>query len=115
MLTWDWNKKIGKVKYKDGREDNLYKGNAQLIAIHEDDEKTYWLAWFSLDKKHLRNMLGLEKDYEGCISDGRLFDITEISLDTENKETADIIKDFAKAKIKIKINLYNSESEKKNV
>lgn len=111
MLRWDWNKKIGKVKYEDGREDNLYQGNAQLIAIHENEDNTYYLSWFSTDKDHLRNMLGLNKGCEGCISENRLFSITEISLDTENKETAKIISDFAKAKIKIRINLYNSKSE----
>lgn len=108
MLTWEWNKKIGKVKYTHGRTDDLYAGNAQMIAIHEENT-SYFVSWFSVDKNHLRNMLGLEKGYEGCISENRLFEIENIELDTKYKGVPDIVKDFARAKIDITIKLYNSD------
>lgn len=110
MITWEWNKKIGKVTYTHGRTDNLYKGNAQIIAVHEDERHNdYFVSWFSADKNHLRNMLGLEKSYEGCISENRLFDIESIELDTKYKGVPDIVKDFARAKVDITIKLYNSD------
>lgn len=109
MLTWKWDKKIGKVKYTHGREDNLYDGNAQIIAIHEAEDNTYFVSWFSCDKDHLRNMLGLKKGCDSCITDNRLFDIESIELDTKCKGVPDIIKDFARAKIDITIKLYNSD------
>lgn len=108
MLTWEWNKKIGKVKYTHERIDDLYAGNAQMIAIHEENG-SYYMSWFSADKSHLRNMLGLEKNYKGCIIENRLFDIESIELDTKYKGVPDIVKDFARAKIDITIKLYNSD------
>lgn len=109
MLIWDWNKEIGKCKYTDGTESTIFKGNAQIIAIDLLEDNKYYLRWFSCDKSHLKNMLGLNKDFKGCIDNNRLFDIAELSLDTNYKETKTIVTEIVKSGIDIKINLYNSK------
>lgn len=44
-LNWKWDDKMGECFYEDGRKDNLYQGNAFVIAIHEFENDTYQLAW----------------------------------------------------------------------
>lgn len=102
-LNWQWNDKMGECTYENGHKTNLYKGNALTIAIHEHEDNTYTLAWFACDTDHLKNMLGITKGYDNVF---KHFGIVELRLDTKYKETEKIIQLFAKAKMKIKIELY---------
>lgn len=101
-LNWYWEDKMGEVTYENGSTDNLYRGNALVIAVAEADNK-YCLTWFAADKNHLKNMLGLNKDYERCFEH---FGITKLKLDTKYKETETIISLLAKAKAKLTIETY---------
>ena len=111
-LNWRWNDVIGECIYKNGCKSTLYKGNAQIIAINHLPDDMYNLAWFSSDKYHLRNMLGLSKGYDGILDENkRFFGIETIKLNTRYKIVSDIVKDFAKAKVNINIELYFKEEE----
>ena len=111
-LHWDWNDIMGKCTYTNGHESTLYDGNAQIIAIDHLPDDMYRLAWFSTDKKHLQNMIGLTKGHEGILDENRrLFGITSIKLNTACREVPDIVKDLAKAKVNISIELYYDEGK----
>ena len=101
-LNWEWKDKMGTCTYENGVKNNLYRGNALTIAIHEDSEN-YNLVWFAADENHLKNMLGLTKGYENIMKN---WGITELELNTEYKETVKIVNLMAKAKMKITIKLY---------
>lgn len=65
-LHWEWSKKCGEmvVKYTEHppMKLDLYKGNAFLIMIYQDEkEKTYQLWSFFANKDHAKNCLGLTK------------------------------------------------------
>lgn len=110
-LTWEWNDKMGTAKHVEGYTLNLYRGNAFIIALYEwekDGKERYQLHWFAASKDHMKNMLGLNKDYDNCFKD---FGIEEIRLDVNYKETADLVQMFAKAKLEIKIELYKGENK----
>ena len=112
-LNWKWDDVMGKCTYKNGSESTLYQGNAQIIAVNHLPDDMYNLAWFSADKEHLRNMLGLTKGTVSVLDDdGRFFGITSIKLNTAYKSVPDIVKDFAKAKVNISIELYHEEEAK---
>lgn len=115
-LNWEWSDKMGECIYDSSRQSaehpfvcNLYRGNAQIIAVNEFPDGTYSLAWFSADKQHLRNMLGLTKGHQNVFKD---FEITKMRLNTRYKEVATIVSDFAKAKLPITIELYYEEEHK---
>lgn len=103
-LNWYWDKKMGTCTYNSGLKCNLYRGNAFVIAIHERDDNTYSLAWFAADEAHMKNMLGLTKDYKDNIVQD--WGIVEFELNTEYKETAKLVTLLAKAKMKVEIKLY---------
>lgn len=102
-LHWDWNDKIGSVEYIDGSESTIYKGNAHMIAVNHLPDNMYALAWFTADREHFKNMLGLNKGYDNTF---RTFGIKTIRLDLARKETAQIVQDLAKSKTPITITLY---------
>lgn len=111
-LNWQWNDKMGTAKHVEGYTLNLYKGNAFVIAIYEwqDGEKDlYNIHWFAVSEDHMKNMLGLNKGYDNCFKD---FEIEEIRLDVNYKETAKLVQMFAKAKLEIKIELYEGRTKK---
>lgn len=59
-LTWNWDRKIGTVRRPniEGKYfyTSLYRGNAFLIEIYEDEQcETYSLQSFLVDKKHAKN------------------------------------------------------------
>lgn len=87
-----------------GEELTLYKGNCLVIALHETGDK-YSLRWFAADEQHMKNMLGLSKDYPG--NDMADFGITYMKLDTRYKETAKLVQLFARARMNITIELYD--------
>ena len=103
-LHWEWNDRIGEVTDERGYTSNIYRGNSFMIACHqweENGEKYYSLAWFFADKAHLKNCLGLTKGYEPIN-----YDWVSFRLDTKYKETAEFVAAVAKAKLKLKIELY---------
>lgn len=101
-LNWTWDDKMGTCTYENGEKNNLYRGNALTIAIHEDNGY-YNLVWFAADENHLKNMLGLNKGYENIV---KKWGIKELELNTEYKETVKIVNLMTKAKMKINIKLY---------
>lgn len=102
-LNWDWNDKMGICTYENGHTSQLYRGNAFIIAINEYEDEAYTLAWFASDANHMKNMLGLTKEYDNIFTD---YGIVSFSLDTRYKETAQLIQMLAKARMKISIELY---------
>lgn len=115
-LNWQWDDRMGECFYDEEHQSaehpfvcNLYRGNAQIIAVNEYPNGTYSLAWFSDDKQHLRNMLGLTKGYENVF---KTFGIQKMRLNTRYKEVPTIVSDFAKAKLPITIELYYEEESK---
>lgn len=102
-LNWQWSDKLGSVEYNDGSTSTLYKGNAHMIAVNHLPDNYYTLAWFTADRDHFKNLLGLTKGYG---NDFKLFNIKVIRLDVNRKETAQIVADLAKSKTPIIIDLY---------
>lgn len=103
-LNWKWTDKMGTCKHKDGHEYNLYKGNAFMIAVYEDEQnKTYGVNWFACDEKHMKNLMGIEKNDSNLFEE---YEITEFTLDTRYKETKKFINMAIDAKYKVTINLY---------
>lgn len=76
MLNWDFKKDhVGYAEYKDCNGKmwtlDLYTGNAALIFVyryHKDKSDWYELHNFFADQEHIKNMLGLKKGYDACIS-----------------------------------------------
>lgn len=105
-ITWDWTDKMGECEMQ-GKKLNLYRGNAFCIALNEftNEEGTeqYYMEWFAADEEHMKNMLGLKKDYDNIMED---WGITAIRLDTRYKETAKMVQLFARARMNITIELY---------
>lgn len=102
-LHWQWNDKMGVSVDKNGYIANLYRGNAFVIAVYENDDDTYSLAWFAADEAHMKALLGLTKDHTNIFAD---WGITQLKLDTRYKETAKLVQMLAKSKTPIRIELY---------
>ena len=102
-LNWQWTDKLGEVEYLDGSTSTIYKGNAHMIAVNHLPENMYTLAWFTADREHFKNMLGLNKGYDNVFRD---FGIKVIKLDISRKDTAQIAADLIKSKTPITITLY---------
>ena len=69
-LNWLWSERCGEIiaegMYGDGQWHEytlrLYKGNAFLIMLSENDEdNTYTVSGFFVSKDHAKNCLGLDK------------------------------------------------------
>lgn len=106
-LNWKWEDKMGECTYTNGDKSTLYQGNAHMIAVYLLPDNAYQLAWYSIDKEHFRNMLGLSKGYEGVLdANRRWLDIETLKLNTAYKSVPNIVSDLAKAKVNIKIELY---------
>ena len=70
-LNWLWKERCGEiiVEGRGGHEHalRLYKGNAYLIMLAENDETdTYVVSSFWVDKDHAKNCLGLNKKDKDC-------------------------------------------------
>lgn len=115
-LNWQWNDKMGEVLYKDGSKQNLYEGNALMIALHEyeeNGEKYYSLTWFADDKTHLKNMLGLSRNYSNENRFAKKFGIVGFRFNTRYATipaiVSDLIRGYAKSKSPLTIELYYEE------
>lgn len=95
-LTWNWDKKIGSVRRQniDGKYfySSLYRGNAFLIEIYEDEQcETYSLQSFLVDKKHANNMVKDEcKTYENSF-DGTPTSVILLKDEIDKKEIKDYL------------------------
>lgn len=101
-LNWQWKEdKVGTWTEKQGDREytyNLYSGNALLIMIAEWEEKgqdLYTVHGFFCDKDHMKNCLGLNKDYKQNIYSDRLI---KIELNADYRHTPFILQQLAKAK-----------------
>lgn len=103
-LNWEWSDKMGECIYDSGAKANIYKGNAYMITVFEDEENnTYSMSWFASDRNHFKNLLGLGEYRENAFAD---WDIVKIRLDSQYKHVPDIVQLIAKSKTKIDIELY---------
>lgn len=116
-INWNWNDKMGKVTDERGFVSNLYRGNCFMIAINEftnnEGIKQYSLAWFFADETHLKNCLGLTKEYkENSIND---YHWKEFELNTEYAETWKFAKLIASQKLDkpITIKFYTEKKGRK--
>ena len=106
-LNWDWNDKMGECTYFNGTKDTLYQGNAHMIAVGFPSENTYQVSWFSIDRDHFKNMLGLNKGHESILDEHRnLFNIDTLRLNTAYSNVRRIVYDLARARVNINIELY---------
>lgn len=104
MLRWDFKTdRIGTMSYtyfdSELVVDNLYSGNALMIACREWDQdgtEMYRMISFWADKEHLKNMLGLNKGYDNCYNSG--YKNLKITLLRKYRGTKDIVNAFIKAK-----------------
>lgn len=102
-LNWQWSDKMGEVLYEDGHTDNLYQGNAFMIAVYHDGDM-YNLTWFVADKEHLKNLLGLGKhDKTNYL---KHWGVKSLRLNTRYKSVPAIVSELAKAKTDITIELF---------
>ncbi len=107
-LNWDWKNKMGECVYENGHVSNLYQGNAFVIAVNEFEDNTYNLAWFASDENHMKNMLGLSKDYNPCFHH---FGIKKLRLNLKYRNTPKLVQLIARAKLVIEIELYKEGDE----
>ena len=96
-LTWYWDSKIGSVERKSFNSDrkyysSLYRGNAFLIEIYDDEQcDTYSLQSFLVDKKHAKNMINDEcKTYENSF-DGTPTRVILLKDEIDKKEIKDYL------------------------
>ena len=118
-LRWDFRERIGEwVEVdNDGKENTyyLYQGNALLIALAEWEESgtsMYAMHMFFADKEHMKNMLGLSKEYhygENILQDNGYGSVLKkIKLNkTKCKQLKDIVDAFVKAFDEIEIEIYS--------
>lgn len=106
--SWNWSDKMGECILYTGEKMNLYQGNGLAIAIQEFENDTYNVVWFWADKEHMKNMLGLNKGYDNCMTD---WGIKKFRLNTQYKTVSDIVAALAKAKMTVEIELYNGKEE----
>lgn len=106
-VNWNWKHKMGVItcynktsnsKYKV----NIYSANCLGALIYEfksngKDKYEFWGFW--LDKKHLKNCLGLAKNYDCIYQDI----IIKIKLNTFYKDCIKIAEYFSKANIKVEL------------
>ena len=121
-LNWLWSEKCGEATFcdtygGDNREYtvNLYVGNAYLIFINEFNEDgvdKYSLTDFWIDKKHMKNCLGLNKKegYTENILNKKYRKLTKIKLNKKKcKHAKDIITALVQAFDNINIEIYSEE------
>lgn len=95
-LTWNWDSKIGSVERKsfggNTYYSSLYRGNAFLIEIYDDEQcDMYNLQSFLVDKKHAKNMVADAcKTYENSF-DGTPTRVILLKDEIDKKEIKDYL------------------------
>lgn len=112
-LTWEWSKRIGRARFWHENEElilNLYQGNAFLIFMkewYEFGKEKYELWSFFADKRHAKNCLGLDKQYNRNIFDDGDIRLHYIEINTkEYAYTKDLVELLTKAYKDLTIRLY---------
>ena len=117
-VTWSWSEKLGSMEFTQKHEKeefhytlNLYCGNCLAAIIYEfKDQETgkdmYQFNSFWNDKDHLKNCLGLSKDFNTNIYNNEYNDnhLDVIRLNTYyEKDAMTIAKLFVKARHKVEL------------
>lgn len=95
-LTWNWDSKIGSVRRQNFEGNyfytSLYRGNAFLIEIYEDEQcDMYNLQSFLVDKNHAKNMVNDEcRTYEN-LYDGTHTRVVLLKDEIDKKEIKDYL------------------------
>ena len=123
MVNWNWNQRLGVIAIKDafdGRKVkvNLYVGNCLGVMINEwynkEEKKKQWqFVGYWNDETHLKNLLGLTKEYKGSNYYKDDQEVAEIRLNTYYADAIKIAKLFAR--VNIKTILYYQEPKNKGV
>lgn len=105
-INWKWENKIGTWTedcYGEQKTFNIYKCNGLAIVLEEwknnKKQDVYQVHTFFVDEKHLKNMLGLSKEYG---KENLLYNLRKISI-IQCKEANIIIKNLLKAEWKTDI------------
>lgn len=108
-VNWNWKDKRGEVIIKNELDDkkykiNIYIGNCLMVWIYDyKDEETkknmYQFYSYFLDYNHLKNCLGMSKNYK----DNILKNVCKIKLNTYYKDSLKIAALFAKSGIKVEL------------
>lgn len=107
-VNWNWNKKIGVATMlnHDGKKYklNIYEANCLGALIYEFKDENgkamYQFYGFWNDIKHLKNCLGLSREYKDNLYKGVML---KIKLNTFYKDCIKIATYFAKANIKVEL------------
>lgn len=115
-LNWNFKTdKMGVINYEEGKQLDIYNGNAMAIFLYEykeDGEDMYQLHCFFADKEHARRCLGLTKDTKGqsCFPDSlhwgkKVCNMTSIVLNPNARGSRDLAALLLKAYDNITIQL----------
>jgi hypothetical protein len=107
-VNWNWNKKIGVATMlnHDGKKNklNIYEANCLGALIYEFKDENgkamYQFYGFWNDIKHLKNCLGLSREYKNNLYKGVML---KIKLNTFYKDSVKMAGLFAKANIKVEL------------
>lgn len=119
-ITWHWSEQIGTWSFKDAITNNtiktnLYKGNAYLISIHEykkEGHDVYDVVNFWVDKDHMKNCLGLNKNTNFIYDNWKENNITIYKDMITPKHLNEIISNLIKGFDEITINIKRKEKTK---
>lgn len=124
-LNWLWKERCGEIIVEGLYGDEqwheytlrLYKGNAYLIMLAEDDERdTYTVSSFWADKEHAKNCLGLNKKDKDSrnIYQGGYTRWKKVRLNkAKYKNTKELVSMLAEAFDHIEIEIYSDPDEAK--
>lgn len=104
MYIKQTNTEVGDVKFKI----NIYQANCLGALIYdyknEETKKDMYRFWgFWNDLEHLKNCLGLTKDYSNIYIDNGFQSVPKIKLNIYYKNCLKIAECFAKAGIKVEL------------
>ncbi len=116
MVNWSWKEKMGVMYIKQTNTEvgdvkfkiNIYQANCLGALIYdyknEETKKDMYRFWgFWNDLEHLKNCLGLTKDYSNIYIDNGFQSVPKIKLNIYYKNCLKIAECFAKAGIKVEL------------
>ena len=124
-LNWLWDEYCGDIIVEQQRVGGetvefplrLYKGNAYLIMVYEDDENdTYTVSSFFLDKEHAKRCLGLDKKDKDSynIHDTGMSKWKKVRLNkAKYKKASELVSMLVQAFDEIEIEIYSDKEEKR--
>lgn len=107
-VNWNWNKKIGVATMQNLKGEkyklNIYEANCLGALIYEfkdtNGKPMYQFYGFWNDIKHLKNCLGLSREYKDNLYKGEML---KIKLNSFYKDSIKMAGLFAKANIKVEL------------